>query len=126
MNRSIIEDLAKAWANVVDLSSFLESYDGTPSVESHQACEKMQAKMREYIIATDDRRLFGLLHLLGQASLSMEKSLWPEEYERLKCEIETAVRETDNTSSKNYSHEEAMRLIRERITKGDDPRSKKN
>ena len=36
-------------------------------------------------------RLFGLLHLLGQASLRMEQTLWPEDYERMTREVERAV-----------------------------------
>ncbi|HDD9743284.1 TPA: hypothetical protein PBR01_004478, partial [Escherichia coli] len=35
--------------------------------------------IRERIVATNDMRLFSLLHLLGQASLRMEQALWPED-----------------------------------------------
>ena len=41
-------------------------------------------------------RLFGLLHLLGQASLGMEKTLWPEDYERITRDVEEALREADD------------------------------
>jgi len=56
--------------------------EATASPEAHSASEAIQERIREHIVATDDMRLFGLLHLLGQASLRMEQTLWPEEYER--------------------------------------------
>lgn len=51
----------------------------TASPEAYQASEAIQERIREHIVATNDMRLFGLLHLLGQASLRMEQVLWPED-----------------------------------------------
>ena len=48
-------------------------------------------------------RLFGLLHLLGQASLRMEQALWPEDYERMTREVEEALREADAPNAGSYS-----------------------
>ncbi len=40
--------------------------------------------------------LFGLLHLLGQASLRMEQIFWPEEYKRITRKVEDALREAND------------------------------
>jgi hypothetical protein len=47
-------------------------------------------------------RLFGLLHLLGHASLGMEQALWPEDFERMTRDVEEALREADDSNSKSY------------------------
>lgn len=119
MNISSIEALACAWARIAEEAKFPPDYEGTASVEAHRASEVIQAQIREHIVATRDRRLFGLLHLLGQASLRMEQVLWPEEYERMNHEIEEALREADNPNTQWYSHEEVMRAVRERRDEGE-------
>ena len=81
MSTPSIEALASAWARIAEEAGFPADYEGTASPEAHQASEAIQERIREHIVATDDMRLFGLLHLLGQASLRMEQTLWPEEYE---------------------------------------------
>jgi hypothetical protein len=65
-------------------------------------------------------RLFGLLHLLGQASLRMEQVLWPEDYERMTREVEEALREAGNPSAMSYTHEEVMQAMQERIDRASD------
>ena len=77
-------------------------YDGTVSPEAYWVGEAIQERLREHIVATDDMRLFGLLHLLGQASLRIEQVLWPEEYDRMTRDFEErmrslAVRELHNS-----------------------------
>jgi len=67
------------------------------------------------LIVGCDMRLFGLLHLLGQASLSMEQTLWPEDFERMTNEIQEAVREANQPNAKLYTHEEVMQAMQERI-----------
>lgn len=99
---------------------FPSSYEGTASAEAHRASEAIQAQIRDHIVATNDIRLFGLLHLLGQASLGMERTLWPEEYERMTCDFEEALREADNPNSTSYSHEEVMQAMQERIARARD------
>lgn len=109
MNLSTIEALASAWVQIADEGAFPPGYEGTPSPEAHRACETIQARMCEHIIATHDMRLF------GQASLGMERMLWPEKYERIRREIAEAVREDDDPDAKFYTHEEAMQIMQEGI-----------
>ena len=65
-------------------------------------------------------RLFGLLHLLGQASLRMEQTLWPEDFERMTREVEEALREADDPNAKFYTNEEVMQAMQERIDQARD------
>lgn len=95
MSTPSIEALASSWARIAEEAAFPSGYEGTASPEAHRATEAIQERIREHIIATNDMRLFGLLHLLGQASLHMEQALWPEEYERISREIEESLREAD-------------------------------
>lgn len=113
--QSAIEALASAWLRITEKAKFPQNYEGTATPEVHRATEDLQEQIREHIIATLDMRLFGLLHLLGQASLRMERILWPEEYERIAREVEEALREADDPNTKWYSHEEVMQAIQERI-----------
>ena len=53
--------------------------------------------------------------LCGQASLRMEQTLWPEDYERMTREIEAAPREADDPNARSYTHEEVMQAMEERI-----------
>jgi hypothetical protein len=120
MSTSSIEALASAWAQIAEEAEFPADYDGTPSPETHRASEVVQERIREHIVATDDMRLFGLLHLLGQASLCMEQALWPEDYERMTREVEEALREADDPNAKSYTHEEVMQAMQERIDRARD------
>ena len=95
-------------------------YEGTATPEAHRACEVIQERIREHVVATNDMRLFGLLHLLGQASLRMEQALWPEEYARMTREVEEALREADDPNAKSYTHEEVMQAMQERIDRARD------
>jgi hypothetical protein len=80
----------------------------------------IQERIREHVVATNDMRLFGLLHLLGQASLRMEQALWPEEYARMTREVEEALREADDPNAKSYTHEDQMQAMQERIDRARD------
>ena len=95
MSTSSIEALASAWARIAEETKFPPGYEGTASPEAHRSSEAIQEQIRDHIVATNDMRLFGLLHLLGQTSLRMEKTLWPEDYERMACEVEEALRAVD-------------------------------
>lgn len=75
MGTSSIEELASDWASIAEETELPSDYEGTASPEAHRACEAIQAHIRDHIVATNDMRLFGLLHLLGQASLRMEPTL---------------------------------------------------
>jgi hypothetical protein len=86
-------------------------------VGAYWASEAIQEQIREHIVATGDRCLFSLLHLLGQVSLRMEQALWPEDYERTRREIEAALHEANNPNVTWRSHEEVMRSVQERIDK---------
>ncbi|WP_457921382.1 hypothetical protein [Verminephrobacter aporrectodeae] len=68
-----IEELASAWARIAEEATLPPDYEGTASPQAHRACEAIQARIRDHIVATNDMRLFGLLHLLGQASLRLRK-----------------------------------------------------
>ena len=115
MSASSIEVLASAWARIAAEAKFPADYEGTPSPEAHRASEVIQERIREHIVATNDMRLFGLLHPLGQASLHMEQALWPEDDERMTREVEEALREDNDPNAKSYTHEEVMQAMQERI-----------
>lgn len=120
MSTSSIEALAIAWARIAEEATLPSGYDGTATPETHRACEAIQARIRDHIAATNDMRLFCLLHLLGQASLRMEQTLWPEDFERMTREIEKALREANDPNAKSYSHEEVMQAMQERIDRARD------
>jgi hypothetical protein len=115
MSTSSIEALASAWERIAEEAEFPADYEGTASSDAHWASEAIQEQIREHIGATNDTRLFGLLHLLGQASLRMEQALWPEDYERMTREVEEALREANDPNTKSHTHEEVMQAIQERI-----------
>lgn len=117
MSASSIEALASAWAQVAKEAALPAEYEGTATPEAHRASELIQERIREHIVASNDMRLFGLLHLLGQASLRMEQVLWPEDYERMIREVEEALREADAPNARAFTHEEVMQAMRERIDK---------
>jgi hypothetical protein len=120
MSTPFIEALASAWARIAEEKRFPAEYEGTASPEAHRASEAILERIREHIVATNDMRLFGLLHLLGQASLRMEQVLWPEEYARMTREVEKALREADDPCTRSYSHEEVMQTMQERIDRSRD------
>ncbi|WP_332839243.1 hypothetical protein [Klebsiella pneumoniae] len=68
MSTSTIEALASAWARIAEEAEFPADYEGTATPQAHRASEAIQEQIRERIVATNDMRLFSLLHLLGQAS----------------------------------------------------------
>ena len=111
MSPPSIEALASAWARIAEEAGFPADYEGTASPEAHQASEAIQERIREHIVATNDMRLFGLLHL----SLRMEQALWPEDYERMTREVEEALREANDPNARSYTHEEVMQAMQERI-----------
>ena len=115
MSTSSIETLASAWAYIAEEAALPPDYEGTASPQAHRASEAIQARIRDHIVATNDMRLFCLLHLLGQASLRMEQALWPEDYERMTREVEEALREANDPNAKSYTHEEVMQAMQERI-----------
>jgi hypothetical protein len=59
--------------------------------------------------------LFDLPHLLCQLALRMQQMLWPEDFVRMTCEVEEALREADDPNAKSFTHEEVMQSMRERI-----------
>ncbi|NJM31987.1 MAG: hypothetical protein HC848_02710 [Limnobacter sp.] len=120
MSTSSIEALASAWARIAEEAGFPSDYEGTASPEAHRASEAIQERIREHIVASNDMRLFGLLHLLGQASLRMEQALWPEDYVRMTREVEEALREINDPDAKLYTHEEVMQAMQERIDRARD------
>lgn len=106
MSQSSIDILASAWALLTEEVGFPVGYDGTATPEAHSAVETMQQLLRDHILATHDDRLFSLLHLLGQASMRMEKVLWPEQFERMTDEVESALRIANDPSTKWHSADE--------------------
>lgn len=110
-----LDALAKAWAQFMIEIEFPQGYEGTTTPAVHHATEIAQAQIREHIMTTNDMRLFSLLHLLGQASLRMEQVLCPEEYERIRREVEEALKEADRRDAKWYSHEEVMQAVQQKI-----------
>ena len=120
MSTSSIEALASAWARIAEETEFPADYEGTATPAAHQVSEAIQERIREHIVATNDMRLFGLLHLLGQASLRMEQVLWPEDYERMTREVKKALREANDPNTKFYTHEEVMQAMQARIDRARD------
>ncbi|HMW19019.1 MAG TPA: hypothetical protein PK981_13055 [Accumulibacter sp.] len=120
MSAASIEALANAWAQIAEEVGLPANYEGTATPAAHQASEAIQERIREHIVATNDMRLFGLLHLLGQASLRMEQTLWPEEYERMTREIQEALHEADQPDAKLYTHEEVMQVMQRRVDRARD------
>lgn len=120
MSTASIEALTSAWEQITKEVEFPANYEGTATPAAHQASEAIQERIREHIVATNDMRLFGLLHLLGQASLRMEQTLWPEEYERMTCEVQKALHEAVQPNAKFYTHEEVMQAMQERIDRARD------
>jgi len=120
MSTPEIEALASAWARIVEQAGFPTDYEGTATPQAHRASEAIQERIREHIVATNDMRLFGLLHLLGQASLRMEQALWPEDYARMTREIEEALLEANDPNAKFYTHEEVMQAMQARIDRARD------
>jgi len=112
---SNIEELARAWARLMAEVEFPSDYDGTATPAAHHASEIVQEQIRDHVMATNDMRLFSLLHLLGQASLSMEQIIWPEQYERIRREVGKTMMEADNPDTKWISHEEVMQTMRRKI-----------
>ncbi|EHF11206.1 MULTISPECIES: hypothetical protein [Pseudomonas] len=117
MSTSCIQALASTWAQLAKEVGFPADYDGTSTPETHRACGVIQEWIREHIVATNDMRLFGLLHLLGQASLRMEQALWPDDYARMIREVAEALREVEYPNSKSYTQEEVMQAMQERINR---------
>jgi len=120
MNLSTIEALAIAWVRIAEEAELPAGYEGTATPEAHRACAVIQERIREHVVATNDMRLFGLLHLLGQASLRLEQALWPAEYARMTREVEEALREAADPNAKSYTHEEVMQAMQERIDRARD------
>ncbi|WP_425267659.1 hypothetical protein, partial [Enterobacter hormaechei] len=120
MSTSTIEALASAWARIAEDAEFPADYEGTATPQAHRASEAIQEQIRERIVATNDMRLFSLLHLLGQASLRMEQALWPEDYERMTREVEEALRQATDANARSYTHEEVMQAMQERIDRARD------
>lgn len=106
MNKNNIEALSEAWAQSMAAVNFPQVYNGEPTPEAHRAAGAIEEKIREHIISSGDMRLFSLMHLLGQASLRMEQELWPEEYERIKQEVEKAMVEADDPDIEMIPHEQ--------------------
>ena len=100
MRTSSIETLTSAWARIAEEAALPADYEGTATPAAHQASEAIQERIREHIVATNDMRLFGLLHLLDQASLRVEQVLWPEDDERMAREVKEALREANDPNAK--------------------------
>jgi ATP-dependent Lon protease len=111
MSTSTIEALASAWARIAEEAEFPADYEGTATPQAHRASEAIQEQIRERIVATNDMRLFSLLHLLGQASLRME---------RMTREVEEALRQATDANARSYTHEEVMQAMQERIDRARD------
>lgn len=119
MMEGSIEALASAWARIAEEAEFPTDCEGTPSPEVHRASKLIQEQIREHIVATKDVFLYGLLHLLGQASLRMEQVLWPDEYERMARETEEALQEADNPDTKWHSQEDVKAADQQNISRGE-------
>lgn len=120
MSTSSIEALASAWAQVAEEVAFPPDYEGTASPNALRASKTIQARLRDHIVATNDMRLFGLVHLLDDASLHMEQTLWPEHFARMTRETKEALHEVDGPNAKFYTHEEVMHAMQDRIDQAPD------
>ena len=96
MSASSIEALASAWVSIAEEAALPSDFEGTASPEAHRACEAIQASLR------------------------MEQTLWPEDFERMTREVEQALREADDPNAKFYTNEEVMQAMQERIDRARD------
>jgi hypothetical protein len=87
--------LAEAWVPFAAVAGIPPNYSGDSTPAAHEGAEKAQQLLREHITATNDYRLFPLLHLLGNASLRMEQVLDPEGYAELEARITEALAEAE-------------------------------
>ncbi|MGS6384863.1 hypothetical protein ACVGW7_19720, partial [Enterobacter intestinihominis] len=56
------------WARIAEEAEFPADYEGTATPQAHRASEAIHEEIREPIVATNDKRLLSLLHLLGPVS----------------------------------------------------------
>lgn len=87
--------LSKAWVEFCETSGIPLNYQGNSTAEAHAGVERAQQLLREHIIATNDYRLFPLLHILGNASLRMEQVLDPIGYAETTSMIEAALADAE-------------------------------
>ncbi|MGS6235677.1 hypothetical protein ACVGV3_05050, partial [Enterobacter intestinihominis] len=71
MTRTTVDAPPSPWARIAEEAEFPADYEGTATPQAHRPSDAIQEQIRERIVATNDMRLFSLLHLLGQASLRM-------------------------------------------------------
>lgn len=74
------EALTLAWADFAQATGIPLNYCGNSTEAAYDSAEHAQAMLRAHISATNDYRLFALLHLLGNAALRMEQVLDPVGY----------------------------------------------
>jgi hypothetical protein len=120
MSTSTIEALASAGQGLPRKRNSPLTTRGLPHHKRIGLAKLFRSRFGERIVATNDMRLFSLLHLLGQASLRMEQALWPEDYERMTREVEEALRQATDANARSYTHEEVMQAMQERIDRARD------
>lgn len=103
MSMQNITWLPRVWERAAEEATSSSDYGG----KVHRAYEAIQARICGHI-PTDDMRLFGLLHLLGQALLRMEQTLWLEDFERI-------TRDAVDPNAKFITTDEVMQVMQERI-----------
>lgn len=90
-----LEALAQAWVAFAAATGIPADYCGNSTEAAHDGVERAQQRLREHIVATNDYRLFPLLHILGNASLRMEQVLDPDGYAESVARITEALGEAE-------------------------------
>ncbi len=100
------EALTAAWEAFAQAAGIPLNYCGDSTAAAHDGAEQAQAMLRAHIVATNDYRLFALLHLLGNASLRMEQVLDPVGYAEAEARAEAALAEAELTAERGPSDAE--------------------
>lgn len=94
---------AEAWGRFAADAGIPSGYSGDSTAAAHEGVENAQRMLREHIVATNDYRLFPLLHILGNASVRMEQVLDPEGYVESVARIRAALAEAELHATKGES-----------------------
>lgn len=100
------ESLTAAWGAFALAAGIPLSYCGDSTAVAHEGAERAQAMLRSHIGATNDYKLFALLHVLGNASLRMEQVLDPVGYAETEALVEAALADAELTAEQGPSDAE--------------------
>jgi hypothetical protein len=92
------EALTAAWGAFAFAAGIPLSYCGDSTAAAHEGTERAPAMLHSRIVATNDYKLFALLHVLGNASLRMEQVLDPVCYAETEAMVDAALADAELTA----------------------------